>query len=441
MRFLKEHPWVGGALSGFVLAAAAGLAIYLLHDRWPTSSPDRSHDSAVGSRGAIDEHAGAPSPTNDHAEHTAAPSPSNEHAGHAAAPPASIEHADHSAKGTNQNSSQGGAPATGPSGFAPVALDPEQAAAMGLTSELVGERDFTRKVRTVGVVAVDETRTAHVHTRVRGWIEGYHVRFVGRKVKAGEPLVSIYSQEVYAAELELASLLKAPARSPELVEAARRRLALWDIPKSVIEKVEQTGEPQRTFPVLSPRSGVVVAKQAFEGLFIDPSIELYTISDLSRVWVLADVYEADVPYVRVGSTTRLLIEGQPEPVTAQVTFLYPTIDERTRTRKVRLELDNRAGTLLPGAFVTAELDVSMGRGLAIPESAVIRTGARAIIFVVHGAHAEPREVELGPLVGDHYLVKKGLVAGERVATGAQFLLDSESRLRASSGMGGGHAGH
>ncbi len=230
-------------------------------------------------------------------------------------------------------------------------------------------------------------------------------------------------------------------RSPELVDAARRRLALWDIPKSVIAKVEATGEPQRTFPLLASRPGVVVAKQAFDGLFVDPSLELYTISDLSRVWVLADVYDSDVANVKVGSVARLTIEGQSAPVTSKVTFLYPTIDERTRTRKARFELETRDGTLLPGAFVTIDMELAMGRGLAIPESAVIRTGARAIVFVVHGVHAEPREIRVGPLVGDHYRVESGLVTGERVGTGAQFLLDSDSRLRATSPPGGGHAGH
>jgi Cu(I)/Ag(I) efflux system membrane fusion protein len=330
----------------------------------------------------------------------------------------------------------------GPEGFAPVALDPDQAKAMGLTTVPVEERDFSRKIRTVGLVTVDETRTAHVHSRVRGWIEGFHVQFVGQQVKKGEPLISLYSQDVYAAELELASLTKSPVKSPQLLEAGRKRLALWEVPASVVEAVEQTGEPQRTFPIAAPRSGVVVAKQAFEGLFIDPSLELYTISDLSKVWVLADIYEADVADVRVGSEAKLTIEGLTEPLTAKVAFLAPTIDERTRTRKARFELANPKATVMPGAFVTVEMELGLGRGLAVPESAVIRTGERSIVFVVHdGAHAEPREVKLGARLGDYYRVLSGLEPGEDVATGAQFLLDSESRLRATSAAGGGHAGH
>jgi Cu(I)/Ag(I) efflux system membrane fusion protein len=257
-------------------------------------------------------------------------------------------------------------------------------------------------------------------------------------VRKGEALVSIYSQEAYAAQIELASLLKSTVKSPELLDASRKRLSLWEVPRAVIEKVEQTGEPQRTFPVISPISGTVIAKQAFEGLFIDPSIELYTISDLSRVWVLADIYEADVAHVRVGSTAKLTVEGAARPLEAKVAFLEPTIDERTRTRKARFEIADPAVSLMPGAFVTVELDVTLDRGLAIPEAAVIRTGKRAIVFVVHGTHVVPREVKLGARVGAHYRVESGLNVGEYVATGAQFLLDSESRLRATGG-GGGHA--
>ena len=419
IRFWKEHPRFGGAIFGFAVALALAMSAYLLREGC-TPAPRASDSTKLAPR----ETPSSPSGAGEHAGHAPAPSPSpDEHAGHGT-PPATAQTTDGM-----------------PTGFAPVALDPAQATAMGLTSEVIGERDFTQKIRTVGVVAVDETRTAHVHTRVRGWIEGYYAQYVGRTVRTGESLVSIYSQEVLAAQMELVSLLRSPVRSPELLAAARGRLALWDVPKSVIAKVEETGEPQRTFPVLAPRSGVVVAKQAFAGQFVDPSLELYTISDLSRVWVLADIYEANVAYVKAGSTAYLTIEGQQDPVTAKVAFLYPTIDEATRTRKARFELPNRGGALLPGSFVTVEIELAIGHGLAVPESAVIRTGERAIVFVLHGTHAEPREVRIGPLVGDHYRIDKGLAAGERVATGAQFLLDSESRLRASAGMGGGHAGH
>lgn len=340
---------------------------------------------------------------------------------------------------------QGAAPGSSPPGYAAVTIDPARASALGLTTVVVEERDFTRLVRTVGVITVDETRSAHVHSKVRGWIDGIHVNFVGRRVRAGEPLCSIYSQDVYAAEIEFVSILgraSDPSQPDPLLAAARRRLALWDVPQTEINRLESTREPRRTFPLLAPRAGTVVSKEAVEGMFVEPSLELYTLSDLSRLWVVVDVYEADVPWVHVGDRARLLLDGETAPVEGTVSFLSPTLDDATRTRKVRFDLPNPDGRFLPGAFATVQLDLPMGKGLAIPESAVIRTGKRSIAFVAHGdpaEHLEPRELTLGPLVGDSYRVEAGVAAGERVATGAQFLLDSESRLRSTSAPGGAHA--
>jgi Cu(I)/Ag(I) efflux system membrane fusion protein len=350
--------------------------------------------------------------------------------------PAGAEHAGHAA-----HEGHGDAPP----GYTAVMVDPAQAEAIGLASAPVEQRALTRTVRTVGLVSLDETRTTHVHAKVRGWIDTIQANFVGGFVRAGQPLCSIYSQEVYTAEAELVALLD-PALAPPLarpkddplVAAARRRLALWDVPKAEIARLEASREPSRSFPLLAPRSGTIVAKAAIEGTFVDPSTELYTLSDLSKLWVLVDLYERDAPYVHVGDRAKLTIEGLGAPRDATVAFLAPTIDEATRTLKARFVIDNRDGRLRPGAFVSAELTLVMGTGLAIPDTAVIRTGTRSIVFIVHGNHLQPREVTLGPSSGELYRVESGLVAGDRVATGAQFLLDSESRLRASSAPGGGH---
>jgi Cu(I)/Ag(I) efflux system membrane fusion protein len=379
-------------------------------------------------------------------------SPPEDHAGHAPqAAPVSAAHAGHGA------SADGGTP----EGYAPVTLDPAQAAALGLATAAVEERDFTKQLRTTGVIALDETRTAHVHPKVRGWIDGIQVNFVGKSVMPGQPLCSIYSQEVFAAETEFLSILDRArggsiptgefadaekSAQSQLALAARRRLALWDVPKEEIARLEATREVRRTFPLLAPRGGIVVAKQAIEGMYVDPSVELYTLSDLAKVWALADVYEADAPYVTMGAHARLEVEGRGDPIDAVVSFVPPTVDESTRTLKVRFVLDNKDRKLRPGAFASLTMDLAIGRGLAVPESAVIRTGPRTIVFVAHGdppEHLMPREIQIGPLVGDAYRVTSGLEAGERVATGAQFLIDSESRLRASSSQGGhaGHAGH
>ncbi|WP_441289050.1 efflux RND transporter periplasmic adaptor subunit [Sorangium sp. KYC3313] len=409
----------------------------------------------------------AQSPATDdgHAAHAAstaapAPAPNDPHAGHraqGAEPARGDAHAGHGAQ-------QGAEPAEGrakegpgtpmtPAGYAPVSLDPARLGGLSLSTALVEARELKRPLRTVGVVALDETRSAHVHAKVRGFIERVAVDFVGRKVSAGQVLCSLYSQEVFAAELEFVALLERAAGGPmpagefgaaerraqeQLLGAARRRLSLWDVPKAEIARLEATRQPQRTFALTAPRAGVVVAKQAVEGMFVEPSLELYTLSDLSRVWVLADVYERDVPYVRAGDHAHLTVEGREGALHAPVAFVPPTVDEATRTMKIRFELDNSDGSLRPGAFVSVTMNLALGEGLSVPESAVIRTGTRAIAFVVQGGRAEPREVKLGPLIGDRYRVDDGLSAGDQVATGAQFLLDSESRLQASSAPKGGH---
>ena len=397
---LKQHRLLVASV-GFLALVLAILVAQYSRATWPFSGP-----SARAS----------------HASHEESPSPltaTNPHAG--------------------MDMNMAGAAGSPPPGYAPVTIDPSRKAALQLASAPVEESEFTRVVRSVGVVTLDETRSAHVHSKVRGWIDGIFVDFVGRKVKAGEPLCSIYSQEVYSAEIEFLSILNrgsSQAAPDPLLDAARRRLSLWDVPRSEVDRLETSREPRRTFPLLAPRAGVVISKEAIQGMFVDSALELYTLSDLSRLWILVDVYEVDVPYVHVGDRAALTIEGASAAIDGKVAFLAPTIDEATRTRKVRFELDNKDGRLLPGAFASAEMTLSMGRGLAIPESAVIRTGARSIVFVSHGEegeHLDPREITLGPLVGDRYRVQAGLSAGERVATGAQFLLDSESRLRATSG--------
>lgn len=383
--------------------------------------------------------------------------PGGEHAGHAQPiqNEPSAEHAAHAAP-----SSDGAATSANlalPSGYADFTLDPAKTTGIGLQTAQVAERGFERILRTTGVVALDETRTSHVHTKVRGWIETISADFVGKKVQAGSPLCSIYSQEVYAAELEYLSIFEQVGSRPaasgsfaeaekkasdQLLAAARRRLALWDVPESEVARLERTREPRRTFTLVAPRSGIIVAKQALAGMLVDPSVELYVVSDTSRLWLLSDIYEKDVPFVKVGSSATLRIEGLgAQELEAQVGFIPPTIDEATRTLRVRFELPNKDGRIRPGAFATVEMKLDLGRSLGVPEAAVIHAGTKNIVFVVHGTHVQPRAVVLGPLVGDQYPVTAGLTAGESVATSAQFLIDSESRLRATAQPGGAHAGH
>ena len=394
-----------------------------------------------------DEHAGHARP----AAQAAAPvrnEPARALAAEAA--PGSDPHAGHRAGGGDM------APEGSPAGYAPFSMDSETARAVGLRLAPVQEQAFVRAIRTSGVVVVDETRTSHVHAKVRGWIESVNVDFVGKSVEKGVALCSIYSQEVLAAQLEFLSVVRQASQSTEisglfadaekqareqLLAAARRRLSLWDVPAAEIERLEQTREPQRTFTLRAPRSGIVVAKQALAGLYVDPSVELYVISDIDKLWLLADIYESDVAGIKLGDRAQVSIAGLAAPISAVVAFLPPTVEEATRTLQVRFNLDNPEGSIRPGAFATVELSLEGGRSLGVPEDAVIHSGRQAIVFVVSGERIEPRGVTLGPLVAGFYAVHAGLRAGEAVAVGAQFLIDSESRLRATTGEGPSHAGH
>jgi membrane fusion protein, copper/silver efflux system len=386
-----------------------------------------------------DEPPGAAPPGGPHAGHRRDEAPVDPHAGH-----------------RRDEGDTAPVPPPPPPGYAAFNLDREKARAVGLRVAAVEERTFSKSIRTTGVVVVDETRTSHVHAKVRGWVESVSMDFVGKSVVRGASLCNIYSQEVLGAQLEFLSVLDQVSRSSnlsgpfgeaerqareQLLSAARRRLALWDVPRTDIERLEQTREPQRTFALRAPRSGIVVAKQAVAGMYVDPSVELYLISDIDKLWVLADIYESDVAGVKVGDDAQVSVPGIAAPIHAKVAFLPPTVEEATRTLKVRFDLDNAAGTIRPGAFATVELESEGGSSLGVPEDAVIHAGRRAMVFVILGERIEPRSVTLGPLVAGYYAVQAGVQTGESVAVGAQFLIDSESRLRATTGGGPSHAGH
>jgi len=339
-------------------------------------------------------------------------------------------------------------------GYAEVQLDPERLQRMGVTTQKVSSREFSRSVRTVGIVEIDETRVDHVQTKFEGWIEDLYVDYTGKPVKKGQPLFSVYSPDLVTGEEEyLLSLRSAEfdARGPiaddmrrwskNLLAASRRRLERWNVPAAEIERLERERTTRRTIVIDSPREGIVLSKTATKGMNVGPGMDLFTIADLSRVWVQADVYERDIAGIRVGQKAALALEAMPgEPLYANVVFVSPTLSETTRTAKVRLEFDNRKGLLKPGMYATVELTVGMGSGLAVPEEAIIDTGERKIVFVALGeGRFVPRDLVLGPKIDRFYTVLSGLAEGDSVATSAQFLLDSESRIKAAGG--GGMAGH
>jgi Cu(I)/Ag(I) efflux system membrane fusion protein len=349
------------------------------------------------------------------------------------------------------------APQQGVPLWAEVELSPERVQRFGVRTEKAVRAPFARELRTVGIVRTDETRESHVHVKWIGWIEELRVAYVGQEVALGEPLFSVYSPELVTAEQELLIALgradaAKDARADEqrsaaaLVDAARTKLRLWDVPPDAIAKLEQEREVQRTLPVRAPRAGTVLAKNALAGMYVEPDMDLYTVADLSVVWVLADLYEYEAPAVAAGLPATFApigSGGEETAIEAKVAFVHPTVDPDTRTVKVRLEVRNDDRRLRPGAFGTVRLSVPLGESVLIPSDALIAAGDRRIVFVARGGgRFAPREVQVGAQAAGRVQVRAGLQAGEEVVTRAQFLLDSESRLRAAAPAGGKpHSGH
>jgi Cu(I)/Ag(I) efflux system membrane fusion protein len=326
-----------------------------------------------------------------------------------------------------------------------ITLSPERRQLLGIRTEAVEKTSLKRSIRTVGRVAVDERRLHHIHTKYEGYVEHLHVDFTGKFVRRGEPLLSLYSPELVATQQEYLLAYRAQQRlassgiasvakgGVDLLEAARQRLLFWDIRPVDIESLEKTGQVMRTLDLYSDISGYVVQKMAFHGMRVTPADTLFDIADLSQLWVLADVYESDLPSVRIGMEGALSVPYLPGKTwRGPVTYIAPTVEEKTRTIKVRIEVANRGEELKPEMFADVILESDLGLGLMVPDSAVIDTGDRLIVFVDReGGRLEPREVQLGAKLGDRVQVVSGLAEGDRIVTSANFLLDSESSLKAA----------
>jgi Cu(I)/Ag(I) efflux system membrane fusion protein len=348
-----------------------------------------------------------------------------------------------------------GAPA-GVSDRAAVTISSERRQVLGVRSELVRKMRLAHRIRTVGRVAVDERRLRHIHTKFDGYVEQLYVDYTGKLVRRGEPLLAIYSPDLVATQQEYLLAHRAQARladsavrsaaqgSLDLREAARQRLLLWDIQPADIERLEQTGQVTRTLDVHSDIGGYVVQKMAFQGMRVTPADTLYDIADLSHLWVLADVYEYNLPSLALGTEGHIEVGSIPgHSWKGAVTYIAPTVEERTRTIKVRLELDNTGGELKPDMYADVFLDVDLGEGIVVPDGAVINAGDRRLVFLDRGeGRFEPRELKLGIKVnGSGQQVISGLSEGERVVVSANFLLDSESSLKAAlAGMGSADKG-
>lgn len=324
-----------------------------------------------------------------------------------------------------------------PEGYAEVEIAPDRQQLIGLKTARAERATLAGTLRASAIVQTDETREAHVHSRLMGWVRELYVSSVGQTVKTGQPLYSLYSQELYAAQQEY---LRARQTSPELAAAARSRLRLWNVPEDQIEKMEASG-PQETVLFRSPISGTVIEKEVLAGHYLEPEMMLYRIADLSRVWIIAEIYEYEVDRLDREGECLVRVQGIAEPVRATIDYVYPTVDPVSRTVKVRLLAQNADGRLRPGSFATAELPTRPIDAVWVPEAALVDTGVRQVVYLaLEGGRFRPVAVKAGRRVEGRIEITEGLPEGALVVTGAQFLLDSESQMR-GAGRAPGHGGH
>jgi Cu(I)/Ag(I) efflux system membrane fusion protein len=323
-----------------------------------------------------------------------------------------------------------------------VVLTATQIQQLGVTFGDVALRPLSNDVRTVGTVVVNETRLAKVAPKFSGYVEKLYVNFVGQAVRRGEPLAAIFSPDLVAAEQELlvsarlsraigaSSIPGVSGSSTDLLAAARERLRLWDVSDAQIDEVLRTGRPMRTVTLTAPASGFVIDKKVVQGQSIQAGEELYTIADLSDVWVEAQLREEDAGRVGVGAAATLQFTSYPgRPFKGRVTYIDPMLGEQARTVKARITVANSDGRIKPGMYATVILNNATQSALTVPRSAVVQTGERALVFVDLGnGKLNAQTVRLGRTGGDYVEVLNGLTSGQRVVTSAQFLIDSESNL-------------
>jgi Cu(I)/Ag(I) efflux system membrane fusion protein len=335
-----------------------------------------------------------------------------------------------------------------PAERAPVHLSAEQAHAIGVTFTVVERGPFTRTVRTVGQVVAAEPGLADITTKIDGFVEELYVDATGVTVRRGQPLLTLYSPMLVAAQEELltAKRLAASVDSGQaeawrngqaLLEAARRRLSYWDISAEQIERLERTGEVMKTLALKAPVDGVVLEKMVVAGQSVMSGMKLFRIADLRTVWIEGAVFEQDLAFIRVGAPVRAELAAYPGRfVDGRVSFVWPTVDEQSRTVRVRIAFANPGGLLKPGMYATLlfEARVAGGDVLQVPAEAVVQTGVRNLVFVVGPDGAlTPREIVLGPRAGGRFQVLSGLSGGERIVASANFLVDAESRLATGTG--------
>lgn len=328
-----------------------------------------------------------------------------------------------------------------------IQISPEKQQLIGVQYSTVEFKAISRTLRAVGRLAWDETKIVRIHPRVEGWIEQVFVDFIGKQVRKGQPLLSIYSPELWQTQQEYLLALKgrdeladspfreAVASSASLLAATRKRLELWDIDMAQLEHLEHTGKPFKALTLYAPSAGFVITRNAFAKQRVTPETELFAIADLSTIWVMADIYEYEAAEIKLGQPATVTLSYAPgRSYRGKVTYINPQFDNATRTLKVRVELANPGFALKPDMFVNVELGIGYGKQIVVPQEAVMDSGAEQQVFVAReGGYFEPRKVQLGAKVDNEFIVLSGLEAGERIVTSANFLIDSESKLKSAAG--------
>lgn len=328
-----------------------------------------------------------------------------------------------------------------------VMLSTEKQQLIGVRTVVAERETLVRDLRTTALIAADETKIAHVHVKINGFIEQVFVDYVGQLVKKGQPLFTIYSPDLVATQEEYliakrgAKILgtspfaEVAQGSESLLRSARERLKLWDISDDQVKKLDETGEVSRASTFYSPISGFVMDRKAFPQASVTPDTELYTVSDFSTVWVNADIFEYEVPFVKVGQHADMQLSYYPgKKWNGRVAFIYPTVDSTTHTVRVRMQFPNPGFTLKPQMFADVDLKISYGNQIVVPQEAVLDSGKEQRVFVAKGdGHFEPHQITTGAKLDGKVVVLSGLKAGETVVSSGNFLVDSESRLKSAAG--------
>lgn len=336
-----------------------------------------------------------------------------------------------------------------PSSMAPgsVMISADKQQLIGVRTAEVKRETLVREVRTTGQITADETKIAHVHVKINGFIDQVFVDYIGQLVKKGQPLFTLYSPDLVSTQEEYliakrgektlgaSPFAEVAQGSQSLLRSTRERLKLWDISDEQIKKLDETGEVSRTLMFYSPITGIVMDRKAFPQTSVTPDTELYTVSDFSTVWVNADIFEYEVPFIKLGQHAEMQLSYYPGKTgNGRVSFIYPTVDPTTRTVKVRLEFPNSDLQLKPQMFADVVLKVNYGTQVIVPQEAVLDSGKEQTVFIAHeGGYFEPRKITTGAKLDGNVVVLSGLKPGETVVSSGNFLVDSESRLKSATG--------